>query len=97
MVTDFFSCGENFQDSTQQLSNLQYRIVNSSHHAVYYIPRGLTAKFEPFSLLYSIHPPSIPPSGNCQYYSGFLEKFVDGTCYLPNGLSGYLITGCSSK
>ena len=64
---------------------------------LYIIFPGLNCKFEAlviFTLFIFI---LLPPSGNCQSYKGFLKKFVDDTCYVPNGSSGYLITGCSSK
>ena len=59
MVTNFFSCGENFQDL---LSNFQiYNTGLLTLVIMLYITfPGLNYKFEPFGHLYSIHPPSIP-------------------------------------
>lgn len=54
-----FSCDENFSDLLcQQLSNIQYRIINYSHYAVHYISQGLfyNQKCVPLTFTGFMHP-----------------------------------------
>ena len=34
--SQIFSCDENFKNLSQELSNMQYSIINYNHHAAYY-------------------------------------------------------------
>ena len=69
---------------TQQLSNVQYSIINSSHHEVYYIPMTYLFYNRVFVLFDSLHP-FCPPSQSCLWqppvYSCIQELFpLDSMC-----------------
>ena len=80
-LLQFFSCDKNFYSVlSQQLSNIQYSVVNYSHHAVYSLPRTYLSynwNFIPFDHLYPFPPlPHTPLLATTNLFSVVIYLFI---------------------